>query len=416
MKKLILISLSLMLLCINLSAIKTAKSLFYSDSYMLRAHGVEAAYWNPANLIPSKYIDIWLPGLNSGVTISNNSLDLDTYNFVVGQDYLDDAEKQMILDKIDNSLCASSNGNFSVMGYATSNLSFSSSVSYFANASISERYLELLLFGNTDSLYVFDKSQNDLKAIGYTDFTFGAGNFNLPYLPENFPAVRAGFSTSILTGIGSANLEEFNGYLSSSLDGISLHQDLRVKTALGGFGFKGMLGLASNPIPHLELGITLDNLFGFMNWNLVTEETSLHIAADSVYAVDLEDDFYEETHETTDVESFFTELPPELRMAALWTVKQGSFSVDYVQGFKDSAVTCKTGRLSLGAQILPVTFLPLHFGLGLGNSKYPWRASYGIGLRSKTGELGVSVQSFKTFFPSSKSKGVSIGLYTRIWI
>jgi hypothetical protein len=390
--------------------------MFYSDSFMLRARGVEASYWNPANLKPSKYIDIWLPGLNSGIYVGNNSLDLDTYNYIVSQDYLSEADKEYLLNKIGHSLIASFRGNTSIGGFTMENIAVSSSVSYMGEASLSKEYLELALYGNTDSLYVFDKSENDAKAISYTDFTFGAGNFVIPFLPDYYPEVRAGFSASLLAGLGSANLENFDGFLSSGMDGITMHQNIDLRTSVGGVGFKGMVGLASNPIPNLEVGLTLDNLFGFIKWNMVTEHTAVQIVADSLYMAAIGDDFYTETHETADIEPFTTELPAEMRLAALWKGEEYNVSADYVQGFKSSVTTSKTGRLALGAELMPFHFFHVHLGLGLGNSVYPWRASYGISLNSKTGELGVSVQSFKNLIPGNESKGVSLGVFARLWI
>ena len=43
--------LAALLLASPLLAFNTGKSILFADSYMLRAQGVEAAYWNPANLV-----------------------------------------------------------------------------------------------------------------------------------------------------------------------------------------------------------------------------------------------------------------------------------------------------------------------------------------------------------------------------
>ncbi|MDD4309250.1 MAG: DUF5723 family protein [Candidatus Cloacimonetes bacterium] len=416
MKKLLFLCVVLLAAATTLTAIKTGKSIFYSDSYMLRARGVEASYWNPANLAPGKYIDVWLPFVNSGIQVNNNSLDLDTYNYVVSQEYLTEDDKDMIMRKLSHILHGSVSGNMSVFGFTMSNMAFSSSISYDGELSLSKRYMELLLYGNTDSLYVFDKSTTNAKALSYMDLTFGAGNFTIPFLPYGFPEIRAGFSASLLAGIGSADLREFNGYFSSTFDGLTMHQDAVLRSGIGGAGFKSMIGFASSPIENLEVGLTLDNIFGYINWVGVLENQNLHFAADSLYIINLEDDFYTETHESEDIDSFSTELPPELRLAALWSHKRMNFSADYVQGFKNSAVTDPTGRLALGAEVFPAPFLPVHFGIGFGNSNYPWRVSYGIGLKSKTGEFGISVQSYDSLFPGMKSKGLSLGSFVRLWI
>ncbi len=415
MKKILILALILLSLS-ALCAIKTGKSIFYADSYMLRAQGVEAAYWNPANLVSGKYYDLWLPGVNSGFYVQNNALDLDTYNFVMSQDRLDAADKELILNKLDGSLRGSFNGNSSIFGYAFSNMSISSSLNYMGKVSLSEQYLDILLNGNTQDQYLFDKHLNDISALSYADITFAIGGFKIPFLPETMPPVRFGVSGSVLAGVGSVHTERYDGYLSSSIDsGISLHQDIKLRTALGGQGFKGMIGFAANPIPDLEVGLTMDNILGSMNWNMFTEDQNYHFEADSVYVSNLDEDFYSQTRSQQEIDSFSMNLPPELRLGVLWTSPKLSLSTDYVQGFEESMVTSSIGKLSFGARLLPVYFLPLSFGISLGNSQSPFRASYGISFKSETAEIGIAFQSFDSLIPGTKSKGVSFGSMLRLW-
>jgi len=82
MKHKYLLLLLLLLLAAGLNALGVGKALLFSDSFMLRARGSEALYYNPA-LINERYTDVYLPGVNLGFYVNNNSLDLDTYNFVM---------------------------------------------------------------------------------------------------------------------------------------------------------------------------------------------------------------------------------------------------------------------------------------------------------------------------------------------
>jgi len=414
MKKLLIIVLGLMLASM-LFGIKTGKSIFYADSYMLRAYGVEAAYWNPALIKHDKHIDTWIPVLNTGVQVTNNSLDLDTYNKVVGDDYLDEAEKADLLSKVKGSLVAEFSGNHSIAGFTLDNMAFSTSISYMGKAVVSKRYLELMLNGNEDTLYVFNKSQNNVSAMGYIDLTGGMGDIKLP-LGDKIPTIKAGFSGSILIGLADAYTQKFDGFLKSTMDGITLHQDVTLRTGVGGIGFKSMLGLVSNPYPGLDVGMTVDNVFGFLNWSGVTEDKIYSFRADSVYVANVNDDFYTTTDETVKTDSYHMSLPPEMRLAAMYSLKQLNVSADYVQGFKESVATDGKGRLAIGAQFTPAPFLKLHWGLGFGNSSYPWRISYGISANSSTAEFGIGVQSFKSVIPGTTSKGIAFGSYLRLWI
>ncbi|HPH71167.1 MAG: DUF5723 family protein [Candidatus Cloacimonetes bacterium] len=414
MKRCILLVLIFLISVSVLNAFNTGKSVLFADSYMLRAKGVEAAYWNPANLKQVKGIDFWLPIMNLGISVNNNSLDLDTYNYVVSQDFLDDEDKIKILNKIDGSLRSAVEGNISIIGFAFNNISFSSSLHLTGRLAVSERFVDLLLYGNTDSLYVFDKSTTDISGLSYADFTFGMGNFIIPFIPEPIPKIRAGFSVSALVGVGDANTQEFNGYFNSSMEGLSLQQDISLHTGIGGYGQKVMLGLASNVTPQLEVGLTLDNLFGKITWPFTTEARNISITADDVYASNIDEEFYDYTSETVDIDTYSTELPPELRLGALYSMKRANVSVDYLQGFKSSINNSNIGRISMAAQVLPLKFLPIGMGVCFGNSIYPWRVSYSIGLHTSTGEIGFGVQSIKQLFPSYKSKGLSIGSYIKV--
>ncbi|GAB1467449.1 hypothetical protein MASR2M64_01180 [Candidatus Cloacimonadota bacterium] len=415
MKKLILLSLTMVIVFSSLAAIKTGKSIFYADSYMLRARGVEAAYWNPANLMAGKYYDLWVPGVNTGIFVNNNALDLDTYNYVMSQERLNNDDKQLILGKMDGSLRGSMRGNTSIFGYAFENMSISSSLTVAGKMSVSKDYLDLLLNGNTEAEYIFDTATNDLAALSFVDITFGMGGINIPYLPDKIPPIRFGFSASALAGVGNAEIEEYSGILRSSIDsGLYLSQDLTIRTAIGGTGFKGMIGFASNPLPGLEVGLTLDNIFGVIKWNMITENRNYSFEADSIYVANINEDFYTQTKSTEDIASYSTKLPAELRLGALWTYGIYSFSTDYVQGFKNSMVTSNIGRFSLATQVAPISWLPFSIGFSTGDSQNPWSASYGISLRSETGEIGLAVQSFETLIPNYKTKGISFGSFLRI--
>ncbi|MDZ4181427.1 MAG: DUF5723 family protein, partial [Candidatus Cloacimonadaceae bacterium] len=387
------------------------KPMMYADSYMLRAQGSEANYWNPA-LINEKYADLWLPGLNSGYYVANNSLDLEIYNHIMSKKYLDDSDKQKLLDMIDGKLSVTVGGQSSIFGITFGNVALTSSFHYHAKASVSEKYLELLLYGNTEEHYTFNEDHNHVASLSYVDLSLGYGDIPLP-LPESVPPIKAGIGVSLLVGIEDIHTANYAGSFSSTIDGLSVHQDLTLKTGAGGFGFKAMLGLVSEPLPNLHAGITLDNIFGFIKWGLVRENLNYSFNADSVYVANLQDDIYEWETSRVKADPFSTALPPELRIAALYRMPQISLSADYVQGFGTSIITSKTGRIAFGMEYQLIPIMPIHLGLGLGNADYPWRVSYGVGLKIRPFEFGVGMQSFESVLPGVKTKGVAFASYFR---
>jgi len=410
---------ALIALCALLPATTfTSRSLLFSDSYMLRARGCDANYWNPA-LLSKEVGDIWLSGLNTGIFIGNNSFDLDLYNFVTREEYLEDEDKQRILDAIDERVASGVGGQVSLFGFTMGNVALSSSVRVGAKAAFDKKYLELLLYGNGDGSQVFEftRDDNHVEALSYLDLTVGMGDIRIP-LPENIPDIDFGFAVSALAGIGNTTTTHFEGLLSSNLDGLTIHQDLTQLAGAGGYGAKGLIGLHCEPVKNLSVGLTLDNIPGFIRWGLVREEFNLHFAADSLYALDLLDEeaeaHYTSSFEQTKADPFNTVFPMEMRLAAMYKTKQVSLSADYIQGFGDSPEISRQGRIALGAELRPIPVLSFFLGYGSPNDSYPWRTSFGIGLNFKELEFGFGIQSIEHFYPGYSSKGLAFGTYVNI--
>lgn len=400
----------------GLMGVNTSKSIFFADSYMLRAQGVEANYWNPAKLKEMKYVDLWFPGVNTGVFVGNNALDLDFYNYVMSRDVLTEEDKDELLSRFDRNLTIQATGNMSLFGFTTGNLALSSTANFYSKASVSKKYLRLMLNGNTDDEYNFTLANNNISSLSYADVTLGMGDLKMPFLPESFPEIKMGFSAGLLIGLYSLDTKDYHGYFGQNIDdGASLSQDITLRTGIGGYGFKGMLGMYSEITPNLEAGITLDNVASSLNWSLIKKDLNYKFEAQNVYVSNISEDFFTQSHEETDGEAFATELPPELRVALLYKLKFLSVSADYVQGFKDSVVTNKSGRLAMGLKLVPMKWLPITFGVSLPQGTNKLKTSYGIGLADKFVELGLAVQTYDSFLPGYSSKGLSFATNLRVW-
>lgn len=415
MKKLALL-LSFSLLCAVLLAMPSAKSIFFADSYMLRAEGVEANYWNPARLRSTIETDLWLPALNSAVSISNNALDLDTYNYFVSRDTLFANDKERLLRDVKGKLSATSEASISIFGFTLGNTALSSSSRIFAKAEAQEDILRLALYGNTEDSYSFNKSCNNVSAMAYTDITYGVGDFTLPFMPVGAPVIKAGASVSALLGMANLSTEHFTAEFSTDIEsGTNAQQEAVMRSSEFGTGFKSMLGLYSNITPQWQAGLTLDNIFGNIIWLGSNQQRHYRIEIDSLFAASIEDDFYTETNETEKIDAYSTSLPMELRLATKYNLGYMDISADWVQGFKESTVTSATGKLSLAAGMRPLPFLPLSFGVSLGNSHTPLKTSFSIGISSKWQDFAIAVQSYDSLIPGYKSKGVSVASSMRFW-
>lgn len=404
------------IMAVSAFATPSAKSFFFADSYMLRANGVEANYWNPAKLSADNDSDFWLPLGNSGVQISNNALDLDTYNFFVSADTLNAEGKERILKDMDGSIDFNSTANISLIGVTMGNTAISASGHFHGKGMLSEDFLRLALYGNTEEEYRFNKDTNNASALSYIDVTYGIGDIIVPYIPENIPQIKAGFAASLLTGIACVETHKFDVLFRSTEDeGASLDSDIELRTGVLGAGFKGMLGLYSEITPWLETGITVDNIAGFIKWGLSKDIIHYYASADSVYISNADTDIFTQGNERYKSGAFTTNLGTEMRLAALVKHKYATLSADWVQGFSNTVNSSKVGRLSFGAGFMPTPFLPLSLGISLPNSSNPLKVSYGLGLKSKSSEISLAIQSYDSLFPGYKSKGISFGTALRIW-
>jgi hypothetical protein len=144
---------------------------------------------------------------------------------------------------------------------------------------------------------------------------------------------------------------------------------------------------------------------------------SYRLEADSVYVENLGEDLDALlTDESEEIEGkpFTTKLPLEFRGALLYDFPYASLSVDYFAGLTETEYSPGTGRVAFALESKVPAVMPLFLGFTPGNSDYPWRVSYGIGLRTRRVECGLGVQSFKSLLPGYKTKGLAFATYFTI--
>jgi len=411
MKKLLIALFVLSAAC--LYALPTGKSFLYADSYMLRSNGIEAVYTNPALLNPQTK-GVWLPLINGGIYVANNSISLKTYNDFFGSGSLDEEEKAKFLQEIESELVFHSESHHSLYGGKLQNYAYALSFHTYANASMQKEYLELMLNGNAEEEYHFGKGANNGDVSSFIDFTVGMGDISVNIFKDKLPPIKFGYSGSLLVGVNAINTKSFKGHIISNLDGLDAESDVVLRSGVGGIGFKGLVGLVSNPTKNTQVGLSLDNVLGFIDWSLSNNELKYNVVIDSVYISDLEEDFYTYNETRHKSSGFTTIIPPELRIAGIYHGKNYSLSLDVVQGFADSFMTSATPRIAMGLEAFPMPLLPLHLGFATGNNQSPWHISYGTGLKLKHFELGFGVQSFQSLFPGYNTKGVSFATYCNI--
>lgn len=385
-------------------------SLSLSGSFSLRASGSEANYWNPANLAYPQQYQAELLLINSYFSFHNNAFSIGRYNDMNGS-YLTDPDKQKIIDDLDKSFTVESEAYHNLAGFSIKNLAFSSRINMFAKGNLSSRYLELLLVGNEYGRdYKFAKKHNNIELLGYVDWTFGISPYNFQIGDQ---VIHSGISLSLLTGLAVLTTEAYTGVLSVSDAGVDLQQDISIKRGQGGYGFKSMIGFRSEISENLCLGLSMNNIGGFIHWTKDTERRHYTARIDSVYIINLDKDIFEHSETLEKAENFTTALPISVNMAALYRWQNISISFDWKQGFVNSVLTDKTPELSMGSEYYSSEQVTLRMGFSPGLGRSPYHLSYGGGFTTDRFTIDIGIKSEGSPIPSIYSKGIALAITSK---
>ncbi len=411
MKRIVII---LVLISTSLLLTATPRSKGFAGSFMMRAKGSDAIFWNPANLSSDEsYMEV--PFSNMNFSVSNNAFTVDTYNSIAGE-FIDEKMKEKILEDVDGSLVFNAEASVQEFAWNNGNTGLGLRTHFALNGKFSEKYLRLVLYGNTLNNYEFSQENNSFDFLSYMDFTWSYGGIKVPYISEYFPTTM-GISLSALIGLNNTETKEYAGHFSNGLEGDDIVgadfiQDITLHSSTGGLGYKGMLGFATEPLENLKLGLTFDNIFARINWTLDNQELHYIVWADSIFVMNLDEDFYYEEHTSEQIKDRTTKLPFTFAIGSIYEYKKSSVSLDYRQSSKTSSFTSDKPDFSMAAETMWAA-MPIQVGIRFGNSVVPTIFSWGLGYRSDYYEFGFNIQSYDSIIPGSDSKGTALGIHWR---
>ena len=423
MKKIIYILISLFVIC-TVYAIDTPASSMYGESFLQRANGVNAIYWNPANLNSNRNFNKDYSFLSFSGGILNNSFSIALYNDNVGK-YLNQSDKDDILDELEDAIRLKFKVSSIIFAMSTREHGFSVGTNLYAKGRFSKKYFDILLNGNEyNKLYVFDKSENGTSVLGYTDITYAYSGLYLknilPFIenPESFemPEIKVGLSASALLGIMAMRTHKFNAELIAGDDGLKLDQNIELDEADGGFGFKSSIGFSAEEImKNLSAGLVIDNIFGFIDWGSEAERTYITANADSVYIEELDDDVIEHDNVTEDSDGWTTTLPLEFKFGTLYKINENTnVSFDWKQSVKTTASTCAKPQYAIAGEYIAFNAMPLRLGISNGDETTGYSVTYSSGYRGSKIHVDFSLTSYDFIIPSNYSKGVETALSLRL--
>ncbi len=424
MKKLIIITV-LFLVSNAVIATDIPVSAVYGESFLQRANGVNAIYWNPANLNKDRNFNRDYSFLSFSGGIQNNSFSISLYNDNVGK-YLTQADKDDILSELEDAVRMKFKVSALVFATSTKHHGFSMGTNFYAKGKFSKKYFDLLFNGNEyNEVYTFDRSENGVRVLGYSDITYAYSGLYLknilPFIenPENkvvFPEIKVGFSASALIGLLAIKTHKFDAELSAGDAGLHLDQNIELDEASGGFGFKSSIGFSSEDfMENLSLGLAFDNVFGFINWSGSAERTYITANADSVYIEELDDDVIDSDNVTEDSDGWTTNLPLVVKFGSLYKINgNANVSFDWKQSTKTTASTCAKPHLSITGEYVVKGMIPLRLGLSNGDETTGYSVTYSSGYKGNKIEVDLSITSYDFLLPGNYSKGVETALGLRL--
>lgn len=327
------------------------------------------------------------------------------------------------------------------------------------NAEISKDMVDLVIDGNEENR-VYDFSDTKFRAAAFREYSFSYGREITDLVQEIFGGtsifnqINAGISFKYLQGFAYAELDYINTQFSTDFNngnavnvsgdllfniaaspdfGIEydFEDDVEKESNVGAFpeaagsGFGIDIGFSGRLAKYFYAGLAITDIGG-MTWDNGTVQYISNVDNFSVQDLTLQDkvDSLADalTGEGGYSDGFDTGLPTALRIGGMMDVA-GYFkmdipllvALDYNQGLNDEPGNDTTPRVSIGAEIKPLIWLPIRTGFSFGG-RDGFNFSFGFGFDAGIMAADFAVNDFDALFKGNSSKriGISIGSYWKI--
>ena len=382
-----------------------ARSTGMAGAYTALARGVEAPFWNPANLGLSDNRRFSINLLSIGLGLSNNSFSRSLYDIYNGA-FLTDADKKDILENIPSGgVRIDISSHIRVIGLSFGSFAFTTSGEVASDLTFSKGYFERLLYGlQPEQTYRFDGTGG--KAWAFSTIALsGARRIPVPF----FKKFAMGMSFKYLLGLGYGEVVRASGTITTSLEGYRGDGEVLARHALGGRGFAVDWGIAATLEGGWIFSLSMMNVMGQITWDKEVREfwASSSFFMHPILSEDADGDSLMETSDsdtTMTLSSIKTRMPPRLRLGVAKFWKRMILAFDYDQAFVNAPGVVTKAKFSWGLEYKGLKFLPLRTGMSFGGREGKASA---VGLGLHLGPLGFD---FGVSFPGSLLPKVSKGL------
>jgi len=364
---------------ISQTGVSNARSVAMGGAYTALAAGVEAPFWNPANLA--------LPGsrkprfnlVSLGLGLQNNSFTLAHYNLYNGE-HLSEADKQDILSHVPGEGWRMDLGTeVQALGFAIGNVALTASGYAASDFGLSKDMLDLILNGN-EFERLYDIGTSFGEGWGASSFALSIG---LPTPMTLFKKSTFGISAKYVRGFAYGKVREASSTLLTDIEGMHGSGRLVIEHALGGNGFALDFGMAAQVSNSWTMSLGLLNAYNYINWNKEPERFIYTFNVDSL-ALEGSDDatidsLFTDGKENVAIEPFSASQPAQLRFGLAHRGKRLVLALDVAQGLREGAGVSTTPRIAVGSELRLIGLLPLRGGIAVGG-KSGFTASTGFGL------------------------------------
>jgi len=421
------------------------RSMGMAGAYGCMARGSEAVKWNPAVLglpfkedhrrmsRPHKYWPVAplfsLDLASLGISICNNSLNLDLYNEYFSRSYFDkneiwdDPAKAEIMSAFDDDFFGFSNMQVTGMAFSYEKFAFSVSSFFYTNLKVPRNVLTAPLQGLGAAPLLIKNAEGEM--IGGTEFAISTAK--VLYEWDYFDYFCLGATFKYFLGHAYSKLKEAEGTVISNEDTLSVNGSYELLTALpfndrgkGGDGVGLDLGAAAIVGERLTLGVALSNLVGSINFGEVEEQTGTINLNESGLNQDYFDNFgqyLDSIAVKTDTTYIAAEIikyimPKAVVLSANYRLLPYlTVEADYHQGLNNTAGGTTIPRLALGTEISYIKFLPLRFGVAVGGLQGLTLAA-GFGVKAGCFQMDFAAAGQSGLF--NRSKGINFAVSPRI--
>jgi hypothetical protein len=393
----------------------TARSVSLAGAFSSYARGVDALGWNPANLgFWSRDEALGEKGTRSvklpsvAFDLGNNTITPKWISDYFGVGFMDDNLKNQMINSLPDNNWILLQALRVPFGLAVNNLAISTGLEINGRIASHPSMFELIFNGLR-----FD---NSLSLDGTGEFeavipvTIGYGKeFYSIFLNKYFDRVYLGGAVKYLNGLNRISTEFSNSTLSTSKESINIQTTTTLTSAVSGTGFALDLGFAARSGEKLYLSISVNNLFGKINWtDSDIMSGSVNFTVDELNITEL-DSLFEESNTTDETTGNVNSAYPGYLLAGFHYQYRPNVSLHstLLQGFSDEMNMSTTPRLSLGSEVNATKWLPIRFGISVGGLEdFRWGAGFGLNFSKFHLDFGVSESGGML----GSAKGISIAL------